>query len=129
VEKVPEVNVSNWAEEVSKHTALTVVYFWHNQCPWCLRFNPIFSEITEEFGGRIRFFKMNVLENSANQDIASNFGIMSTPTLLFLCKGRPVGQIVGFASKEDLERGLNEILGRYGQCLNQSTELRPAYIV
>lgn len=51
-----------------------------------------------------------MLENSANQDIASNFGIMSTPTLPILRKGRPVGQIAGFASKEDLERGLNDIL-------------------
>ena len=129
VENVSEVNASSWAEEVSQNTALTVVYFWHNQCPWCLRFSPIFSELTEEFRGRIQFFKLNVFENPANQEIASNFGIMSTPTLLFLCKGRPVGQIVGFASKEDLEGGLNDILGRYGQCLSQSTELRTAYIV
>jgi len=129
MESVPELNASSWGEEVSKQTALAVVYFWHNQCPWCLRFSPIFSEIAGEFRGRIRFYKMNVLENPANQEIASSFGIMSTPTLLFLCKGRPVGQIVGYASKEDLERGLNDILGRYMQCLSQSTELRPAYVV
>ena len=97
--------------------------------PWCLRLSPIVNEITEEFKGRIRFFKMNVLESPANQEIANNFGIMSTPTLLFLCKGRPVSQIVGFTSKEDLKRGLNDMLGRYQQCLSQSTELRPAYVV
>jgi len=72
---------------------------------------------------------MNVLEAPTNQEIASDFGVMSTPTLLFLCKGRPVGQIVGFTSKIELESGLNDILGRYRQCLSQSTELRPAYIV
>jgi thioredoxin 1 len=129
VENVSDVNASDWAEEVSKPTVLTVIYFWHIQCPWCLRLNPIFGEITKEFRGKIRFLRLNVLENPANQELASNFGLMSTPTLLFLCKGRPVGQIVGFASKEDLERGLNDILGRYRQCLSQSTELRPAYIV
>jgi thioredoxin 1 len=129
VENVSNVNASNWAEEVSKPTVLTVVYFWHHQCPWCLRLNPIFSEIAEEFRGKIKFFKLNVLESPANQEIASNFGIMSTPTLLFLCKGRPVGQIVGSASKEDLERGLKDILGRYQQCFTQSTQLRPSYIV
>jgi thioredoxin 1 len=129
VDSVSDVNASNWAELVSNPTIPTVVYFWHEQCPWCLRLKPIFSEIAEEFEGKIRFLKLNVLESPANQEIASNFGIMSTPTLLFLCKGRPVGQIVGFVSKEDLEKGLNDILGRYRQCLSQSTELRPAYIV
>lgn len=78
--------------------------------PWCLRLNPVFSEITEEFRGKIRFLKLNVLESPASQELASNFGIMSMPALLFLCKGRPAGQIVDFASKEDLERGLNDIL-------------------
>jgi thioredoxin 1 len=129
VENVSDVDASNWADEVSKSAVLTVVYFWHKQCPWCARLNPIFGEITEEFRGKIRFLKLNVLENVASQELASNFGVMSTPTLLFLCKGRPVGEIVGFASKGDLERGLNDILGRYRQCLSQSTELRPAYIV
>lgn len=129
MESVSEVNAGNWQEEVSQSTTLTVVYFWHNQCPWCLRLNPIFNEIIEEYGGRIKFAKLNVLENPANQEIASNFGIMSTPTLLFLCSGRPVGQIVGLISKEDLERAMDDMLLRHRQCLNQSTELRPAYIV
>jgi thioredoxin 1 len=77
---------------------------------WCLRLNPIFNEITEEYRGKIKFVKLNVLENPANQEIASNFGVMSTPTLLFLCSGRPVGQIVGLMSKEDLERAMDDML-------------------
>jgi thioredoxin 1 len=129
MENVVDVNATTWADTVSEPEVLTAVYFWHHQCPWCLRLSPILYEITEEFRGKIRFFKLNVLESQANQEIANSFGIMSTPTLLFLCKGRPVGQIVGFLSKVDLERGLNDILGRYRQCLGQSTELRPSYIV
>jgi thioredoxin 1 len=127
--EVLDVSASNWTEQISRSVVLTVVYFWHDQCPWCRQLSPIFSEIAEEFKGEMKFLKLNILENQANQELANSFGIMSTPTLLFLCKGRPVGQIVGFASKEDLERGLNDIHGRYRQCLSQSTELRPTYIV
>jgi thioredoxin 1 len=129
METVPDVNAFNWEQEVSKSTVLTVVYFWHQQCPWCLRFNPIFNETAQEYRGKIKLTKLNVLEDPMNQQIASNFGIMSTPTLLFLCKGRPVGQVVGLLSKEDLERMLIDTLGRYKDCLTQSTELRPAYVV
>lgn len=129
MENISDVNATTWVDTVSEPAVLTVIYFWHHQCPWCLRLSPILYELMQEFSGKIRFFKLNVLESPANQEVASNFGIMSTPTLLFLCKGRPVGQIVGFVSKEGLEKGLNDILGRYQKCLSQSTELRPSYIV
>jgi len=127
--EVTDVSADDWTEQISRPAVLTVVYFWHDQCPWCQRLNPVFSDVAMEFKEKIRFLKMNVLENQANQELASNYGIMSTPTLLFLCKGRPVGQVVGFVSREDLAKGLNDMLGRYRQCLTQSTELRPAYVV
>jgi len=129
VENVSDVNTGNWQQEVAQSTMLTVVYFWHNQCPCCLRLNPIFNEKAEEYGGKMKFAKLNVLESPTNQEIASNFGVMSTPTLLFLCSGRPVGQIVGLMSKEDLEKAMDDMLLRHRQCLSQSTELRPAYVV
>gem|GEM_PF-5085658 len=61
-----KLKCENWTEEVFKCTVLTVVYSWHNPCPWCSRLTPIFAEIAEEFRGKIRFFKLNVLENPAN---------------------------------------------------------------
>jgi thioredoxin 1 len=129
MEDVREADASNWAKEVTQSTILTVVYFWHNQCPWCFRLNPILNEVTEEYRGKMKFVKLYVLEDPANQEIATNFGVMSTPTLMFMCNGRPVGQIVGLLSKEDLEKAFDDMLSKHRQCLTQSTELRPAYIV
>lgn len=129
MESVKDVNALTWTKEVIQSPKLAVVYFWHEQCPWCLRLNPMFNEIVGEYEDRIRFVKVNILEDPNNRLIADNYGVMSTPTLLFLCRGRPMGQVVGLMSKEDLERGLDDILWRYQQCLNQSTEFRPAYVV
>jgi len=123
-----KLNMDNWEKEVSRSDILTVVYFWHEQCPWCMRLNPIFDEITEEYADRIKFTKLNVLENPANQEIATNLGIMSTPTMAFFCSGRPLGQVVGLISKEDLKKALEEMLQRYRRCIRQSTDLRN-YIV
>ena len=124
-----EAGAENWEQEVTKSTILTAVYFWHEQCPWCLRFAPVIDEVAKEYESKIKFARLNILANPLNQEIANNFGVMSTPTLLFLCKGRPVGQVVGLQSKEDFERGLNDISSRYTSCLAQSTALRPAYVV
>jgi len=125
---VVELNVDNWEKEVSQSDKLTVVYFWHEQCPWCLTLNPILDEISEEYTERIKFTKLNVLESSTNQEIATNLGIMSTPTIAFFCNGRPVGQIVGLLPKEDLKKMFDEMLQRYRICITQSTDLRN-YIV
>jgi thioredoxin 1 len=127
--EAPSVDAGSWEQEITKSSMLTAVYFWHEQCPWCFRFAPIIEEVAREYQGKIKFLRLNVLAEPMNQQIADNFGVMSTPTLLFLCKGRPVGQVVGLQSKEDLERGLNDILARYATCLSQSTQLRPAYVV
>jgi thioredoxin 1 len=124
-----EANVTNWEQEVTKSEMLTIVYFWHDECPWCLRLNPIFNEVTEEFRGKIKFVKFNILAHEANRQVASNFGVMSTPTLAFFCSGRPLGQMMGFMSKEQLEKVLDDVLQRYKTCLLQSTELRPFYVV
>lgn len=87
------------------------------------------NEVSEEYAGRIRFVRLNILESPTNQETAANYGVMSTPTLMFFCSGRPTGQVIGMTSREDLEKALNDMLGRYRTCLVQSTELRPSYVV
>ena len=88
---VAEVDTSNWEQEVAMSTVPAVVYFWHNQCPWDFRFTPIFDEAAQEYAGKMKFVKLNMLENPSNQEIASNYGVMSTPILVFFCNGRPIG--------------------------------------
>jgi len=128
MKSILEVNVSNWEKEVSQSDKLTVVYFWHNQCPWCAQLNLIFNDIAAEYEDRAKFVKLNVLESPTNQEIATNLGIMSTPTLMFFCNGRPVGQAVDLMPKEDLNKILDDMLGRYKMCIKQSSDLR-GYIV
>jgi thioredoxin 1 len=84
----------------------------------------MFDEAAQEYAGRMKFVKLNILEDPDNQEIASNHGVMSTPTLFFFCNGRPIGQAVGFMSEEDMRKTLDSVLGRHKSCLNQSSDLR-----
>jgi thioredoxin 1 len=119
-----ELNVGNWEKEVSQSETLTVVYFWHQQCPWCFRLTPIFDNVAREYAGKVKFAKLNILESSANQKVATNMGVMSTPTLMFLCNGRPIRQMIGLMSQEELSKTLDDMLRRYKICIKQSTDLR-----
>ena len=119
-----DVDAGNWTQEVLKSNMFTVVYFWHETCPWCIRLNPIFNDITEIYRGKVKFGKLNVLATPENRELASSNGVMGTPTLMFFCQGRSLGQTVSFMPKEDLEKVLDDMLGRYKHCITQSTDLR-----
>lgn len=124
METVLDVDAGGWRQEVLNSNILTVVDFWHDRCPWCLRLNPIFNEVSEEYKGRIKFVKLNVLETQTNREIAIRHGIMSTPTLMFFCEGRPVGQTLGFMPKEQLKKLIDDMLQKHRECIDQSTELK-----
>jgi len=121
---VLEVNAGNWEQEVLQSDVLAVVDFWHERCPWCLRLNPLIEEVAEEYEGKIKFVKLNVLSNPDNRKIAVRHGIMGTPTLMFFCEGRSVETIAGFMPKEHLEHVLDEMLERHRECVKQSTQLK-----
>lgn len=121
---VLDVNANNWEQEVLKSDILTVVDFWHDRCPWCLQFNPIFNEVSEEYKEKVKFVKLNVLETPANRKIAIHHGIMSTPTLMFFCEGRPVGQALGSMPKEHLKKLVDDMLKKHRECLKRSTKLQ-----
>lgn len=70
--------------------------------------------------------KLNVLGDTNDKRIAFQYGIMSTPTLVFFCGGRPIEEDVGFMTTEQLEKKLNDLLGRYRKCAEHSTELKLA---
>jgi|YelNatPaOPRAMG01_1025707.scaffolds.fasta_scaffold10272_3 thioredoxin 1 len=125
---IVELNQNNWEEEVGRSSILTLVYFWHQQCPWCRRLTPIIEKLAEEYSGKVKFARLNVLGSPSNQELATDLGVMGTPTLIFFCGGRPLMQIVGYTGEEDLRKVINDMLQRYRTCLLQSTDLR-SYIV
>ena len=84
-----------------------LVDFWAPWCGPCRMVAPIVEELAEEYEGKVKFVKLNTDENPG---IAGKYGIRSIPTLLVFKGGKPVGQIVGFRPKSDLEKRLQEVL-------------------
>jgi thioredoxin 1 len=84
-----------------------LVDFWAPWCGPCRMVAPIVEELAEEYEGKVKFVKLNTDENP---QVAGKYGIRSIPTLLVFKGGQPVGQIVGFRPKSDLEKRLQEVL-------------------
>ncbi|MBS7288616.1 MAG: thioredoxin fold domain-containing protein [Candidatus Freyarchaeota archaeon] len=118
-----DVDEFNWEREVLRSDVLTLVDFWHERCPWCIMLDPVIGELAEEYGGKVKFVKLNVFQSLGNRKLAMSYGVMGTPTLVFFCAGRPVGQVVGFMPKEDLKQVIDEMLKRHKDCIEKSTPL------
>jgi thioredoxin 1 len=117
------IDAGTWEQQVLQSDKLTAVEFWHEHCEWCRKFEPLLEEASEEYKGRIKFAKLNILRSPSDRQIAAKHGVMGTPTLVLFCAGRPIEQIAGFMLIERLKKTLDDALGKYKECLAQSTEL------
>jgi thioredoxin 1 len=84
-----------------------LVDFWAPWCGPCRAIAPLVEELAGEYEGRIGFGKINVDENPK---VAIEYGVRSMPTLLIFKDGKPMTQIVGVRSKEELKKQLDASL-------------------
>ena len=78
---VIELTTQNFNEEVLQSDVPVMVDFWASWCGPCRMVSPIVDEIAEEVQGKAKVGKVNVDEQG---DLASQFGVMSIPTIMVL---------------------------------------------
>ncbi len=101
------LNEKNFDAEVLKSTVPTLVDFWAPWCGPCRIQGPIIEELAGEIDvNKAKVAKLNVDEAAA---IASQYGIMSIPTLAIFKNGEIVQQFVGVQSKEILKAALDKL--------------------
>ncbi len=101
------VDDRNFDQKVLKAKTPMLVDFWAPWCAPCRAVAPILDKLADEYEGRLGFARLNVDEAPAN---ATKYGISAIPTLLLFKEGKPVSQIVGFRSKAELKKALDEIM-------------------
>jgi thioredoxin 1 len=101
-----ELNEANFKKEVLESDKLTIVDFWAPWCGPCKMLSPIIDDIAKDFGDKIKVGKINTDENQA---LAKQFKISSIPCVIFFNAGKPVGQFVGFKTKDAIKKLINGI--------------------
>jgi thioredoxin 1 len=71
-----------------------IVDFWAPWCTPCKMIAPMLENIAQEYDGKLIAVKVNTDENPK---WAIRYGIQGIPTLLFISKGKALGQQVGVA--------------------------------
>lgn len=98
----------NFKNTVIENKGVALVDFWAEWCGPCKLIGPVIEELSSEYDGKATIGKLNVDDN---REIAAEYGIMSIPTLLFFKNGELVDKHVGLASKSDLKKKIDSLIG------------------
>jgi thioredoxin 1 len=103
---VIELTDDNFKSEIIDEKGVAIVDFWAEWCGPCRMMGPIFDQASEEAAGKAKFGKLNVDEA---RQTASEYGVMSIPTLIIFKDGQKVDQLVGVQDKDSLIKKIESI--------------------
>ena len=106
-EAISNVDQNNFQQTVLDSVKPVLVDFWAEWCGPCKAIAPVVEELSKEYTGKVEFAKVNIYNAPI---LASNYGVMSIPTLIVFKDGKPASQVIGFKSKDDLKKLLNSAL-------------------
>ncbi len=98
---------ANFKEEVLNSDKPVLVDFWAEWCMPCKMLGPVIEEIAEAYSDKIKVGEVNV--DNAGQ-IASDYNVVSIPTLIIFKNGKPVNQRVGAGSRQAIEGFIKEYI-------------------
>ncbi len=89
---------AEFEKEVMQGEGLFLVDFWATWCGPCQMVAPIIEKLSEEYAGKISVGKVDVDQESA---LASEYAVVSIPTIILFKNGKPVEKLVGVRSFDD----------------------------
>ena len=102
-----EINKDVFDAEVPGGQGVAVVDFGATWCGPCQALAPSIDKMAEEYDGRVLIGKVDV---DQSPDLATQYGVMSVPTILFFKDGQKVDQITG-NSPDKIRDRIESLLG------------------
>lgn len=102
-----EFNKLNFEIEVINTDEVVLVDFWAPWCGPCGMLAPTIDELSREYAGKVKVGKVNVDEEGA---LASEYAVVSIPTVILFKNGKACERLVGVHSKDDYEDMLDKYI-------------------
>ena len=100
-------STEQFEKEVLKSPNPVFVDFWAEWCGPCRMVSPVVEELSQEYGDKVDFVKINVDDNN---DLAQKFNVFSIPTLAVFKDGQVILQKVGSGTKESFKTMIDSSL-------------------
>ena len=108
--KIVQITDQNFEEEVLNSDLPTEVDFWAPWCGPCMMVIPIYEKLSEEYEGRFKFCMIDV---DKNQQMATQYQIMSIPMQKYFANGEAVDEILGAVPEQVIRAKVEDILKRF----------------
>lgn len=102
-----EFTKDNFISDVLQSELPVLVDFWAPWCGPCKAIAPVIENVAKEFEGKMVVGKLNVDQEPA---LASQYSIMSIPSLLVFSGGKVVEQIVGLTTIEKIRDKVSSVV-------------------
>ena len=96
---VKEVTTETFEKEVLSSDVPVLVDFWAEWCGPCKQLAPRVEEAAQQYGEQIKVCKVDIEEH---RDLAVQYGIRSSPSLIIFKSGEVSGVQVGALTQEQL---------------------------
>lgn len=94
---IPKLDPKNFETEVLNASLPVLVDFTAAWCGPCKMLEPVISQLSKDWAGKVKFVKLDVDDNS---DLAMKYGIMGVPTLILFVNGSPAQRLTGYQPKD-----------------------------
>jgi len=105
--KVKPVVLTQKNFEAKTNTGVVLIDFWADWCGPCQAIAPTIEQLAKEYDGKAMIAKIDV---DANPELSNAFQIRAIPNLKIMKDGKIVDEIVGLASKAEIEKKLKKYL-------------------
>jgi thioredoxin 1 len=89
IERIIQLNTTNWNDIVINSDIPVLVDFWAEWCGPCKMVGPIVEQLAHSLLGKVKVSKLNV---DQNQEIATKYNIQSIPSLVLFKNGNEVAR-------------------------------------
>lgn len=96
---VIKITKENFDTEVLAASQTVLLDFWAPWCGPCKMLSPVLETLSEEQDGKVKIGKINVDEETA---LATQFQVMTIPTLVVMKNGEAVKTSSGLRTKKEI---------------------------
>lgn len=102
-----EISDSNVSESlIQENDKLIVMDFYATWCGPCVKMVPIMEKLTNDYAGRVLFYKMDIDKNTIDEQL----GIESIPTYYIIKNGITLEKFEGSRSEQEMKNIINRHL-------------------
>jgi len=98
---VIEINEKDFDDRIRENC---IVDFFATWCAPCKMLSPVIEKVSEEYKGKLKFYKINI---DNNRRVVDKYKITGVPTLILFKNGNLINKTSGYMDEKELIKFMN----------------------